>query len=193
MSIQHFFYFSFLIAAIIGCQGAKAQNVLDSLKADKIAELAADSKGYIRHIGDEAPDFFANLTTGDSLHLRDLRGKIVVLQFTASWCGVCRKEMPELEMRLWQKYKDQNFVLIGIDRDEPLEKVLSFINQTGITYPMALDPGAEIFSLFAHKEAGVTRNVVIDKEGKIAYLTRLYNEIEFTNMIAVIEALISQK
>ena len=59
-----------------------------------------------------------------------------------------------------------------------------------ITYPLALDPGADIFGLFAVKEAGVTRNIVIDQDGKIVFLTRLFEEREYQEMIRVIEKLL---
>ena len=61
-----------------------------------------------------------------SLKLSELKGSIVILQFTASWCSVCRLEMPHLEEDIWKKYKEKNVVLIGIDRDEPLETVINF-------------------------------------------------------------------
>lgn len=147
-------------------------------------------RGYLVKVGDQAPDNFElTLTDGTKTSLKALRGKIVVLQFTASWCSVCRKEMPELEKQVWQTYKDRDFVLIGVDRDEPLEKVKTFKKAMNVTYPFALDPGADIFARFAAKEAGVTRNVVIDRDGKIAFLTRLYDQKEFNTMISVIDRL----
>lgn len=148
------------------------------------------SRGYLVSIGDDAPDNFElTLTDGKKTSLKDLRGKIVVLQFTASWCSVCRREMPHLEADVWQAYKNKNVVLIGVDRDEPLEKVQKFQQDMHITYPLALDPGANIFGLFAHKQSGVTRNVVIDPAGKIVFLTRLYDPGEFSKMVHVIDNL----
>ena len=122
--------------------------------------------------------------------LSDLRDKIVVLQFTASWCSVCILEMPHLEKDVWQAFKDKGVLLIGVDRDEPLETVINFQKKIGTTYPLALDPGADIFGLFADKKSGVTRNVVIDHSGKIVFLTRLFDEQEYKEMIQVIKKLI---
>ncbi len=112
------------------------------------------------------------------------------MQFTASWCSVCRREMPHLEKEVWLPNKDKDFILIGVDFDEPLEKVMAFKKQMTITYPMALDPGAEIFSLFVKKENGVTRNVVIDQKGTIVFLTRLYDREEFEKMVVKINQLL---
>lgn len=150
------------------------------------AQKEGDDRGYIVKIGDTAPDFDVKLNNGSNFKLSEHKGKLVMLQFTASWCGVCRKEMPFIEKEIWQELKDKNFVVIGIDKDEPLEKVDEFAKQTGITYPLALDPGSAIFEKYAHKKAGVTRNVIIDSNGKIIYLTRLFNREEFDEMKKII-------
>ena len=79
-------------------------------------------------------------------------------------------------------------------KHQKLGRVLeNFQKKVGTTYPIALDPGAKHFSKFAHKNSGVTRNIVIDKNGKIAFLTRLFDKIEFQNMIDKIEFLIKGK
>ena len=81
--------------------------------------------------------------------------------------------MPFIEKDIWQKHKDNtSFALYGVDRDEPLEKVKAFAKQTKVTYPLGLDPGADIFAKYAVRNAGITRNVLIDKTGKIVMMTR---------------------
>ena len=155
--------------------------------------LADADRGYIVKTGDQAPaDFELQLTDGTKTSLKQLIGKIVILQFTASWCSVCREEMPHLEKDVWQSYKDKGLILIGVDRDEPLTKVLAFQKDMSISYPFALDPGADIFARFANKKSGVTRNVVIDRDGRIAYLTRLYDQQEFAAMVKAIDALVNK-
>ena len=148
---------------------------------------------YIVKVGDNAPGFVINETDGKSYKLSDLKGRVVMLQFTASWCSVCRTEMPFIEKEIWNELKKTGLVVIGIDRDEPIDKVIKFKKEIGVTYPLALDPGASIFSLFALKMAGVTRNVIIDRSGKIVLLTRLYKRKEFDAMKKVIYAELSIK
>lgn len=145
-----------------------------------------DNRGYIVAINDYAPDFETTLNNGTIFKLSDTKGKVVMLQFTASWCGVCRKEMPFIESEIWQELKNEDFVLVGIDRDEPMEKLNEFAAQTKISYPLGLDAGSEIFMKYAEKEAGVTRNVIINRQGKIIYMTRLFNREEFDAMKKVI-------
>ena len=150
-------------------------------------------EGYIVKVGDMAPDFTINEAGGKSYRLSDLRGKVVMLQFTASWCSVCRTEMPFIEKELWKEKKGSGLVVLGIDRDEPVEKVLKFKEDIKVTYPLALDPGADIFGLFALKEAGVTRNVIINRKGKIIFLTRLYKREEFDQMKKLIYSELAAK
>ena len=79
---------------------------------------------------------------------------------------------------------------MAIDRDEPRETALKFAKSIPITYPIGLDPHADIFALFAVREAGITRNVIIDKTGKIVFLTRLYDVKEFNKMVKVIDTML---
>ena len=150
-----------------------------------------DDRAYLVKVGDKAPDFSIKMTTGKIVKLSDLKGKVVMLQFTASWCSVCRKEMPFIERDIWQKHKNnKNFTLMAIDRDEPRETVVKFARSIPATYPFGLDSKANIFALFAAREAGITRNVIIDKTGKIVFLTRLYDVKEFNKMTKVIDELL---
>lgn len=190
---------AFLAISIVACSGQKKGTVATEAVSDSIKVVAeelavqADSTGYIVRVGEMAPDFTITLIDGKQVTLSSLRGKVVMLQFTASWCGVCRKEMPFIEKDIWLKHKDNaDFALIGIDRDEPLDKVLAFAKSTGVTYPLGLDPGADIFAKYALREAGITRNVLIDREGKIVKLTRLYNEEEFASLVQMINEMLDK-
>lgn len=156
-----------------------------------ISAQQSDNNQYLVKIGDYAPDFEMSLPSGETVKLSSLKGKVVMLQFTASWCGVCHKEMPHIEKEIWQKHKNNpDFALYGIDRDEPAATVQAFITKTGVTYPIGLDPNANIFGLYAEKEAGITRNIIIDKEGKIVMLTRLFDMDEFNRMVMLIDSLL---
>lgn len=188
----------FAILAVVcvasGCN-QKSADASETTTSDSLSvtdTAVVDDRGYKVRVGDDAPLFTTvDALSGDTVRLADLRGKVVMLQFTASWCGVCRKEMPQIESRIWQRHKnDTTFALLGIDRDEPAEKVARFVEQTGVTYPLVLDPDADIFGLYADKQAGVTRNVIIGRDGRIVMTTRLYEEKEFEHMVAVIDSLL---
>jgi peroxiredoxin len=142
-----------------------------------------ENRGFSVVIGDEAPEFTIQYLDGTEVNLSDLRGKVVMLQFTASWCKVCRKEMPYIEKEIWQMFKDnKDFVLVAIDLKEEKEKVEKFLSTQRITYPISLDPKGEIFKLYTEPNAGVTRNVLVDRDGRIAFLTRLFDEEELERL-----------
>jgi len=149
-----------------------------------------DDRGYIVNVAEKSPDFILDFPDGSQISLKDLKGQVTLLQFTASWCHVCREEMPHIEKEIWKVYKNIGLNVIGIDRDEPAEVVTSFAKEVQVTYPLALDPGADIFALFADRDSGVTRNIILGPDGKIVFLTRLFEIQEFNKMKRVIHNLL---
>ena len=145
------------------------------------------TRGYKVKVGEQVPQFSFSLLDGTPISNEALKGKVVVLQFTASWCSVCRKEMPHLETKVWQRFKNEDFIMIGIDLKEEPKKVKRFIEEMKISYPIGIDTDGSIFENFTLPNAGVTRNIVLDKKGKIIYLSRLYEEKEFKKMVETIE------
>jgi len=148
------------------------------------------NRGYKVSVGDPLPALEMNMINGEVWTNKNLGNKVVVIQFTGSWCSVCRREMPELEEKVWQEFKNEDFLLIGVDTKEPKEKVDRFIEKMEVTYPISYDSDGKIFSDFTIEGAGVTRNIVVDKNGKIVFLTRLYEEKEFNSMIQIIKTLL---
>ena len=172
------FLFLFAVSAFVVAQN-KEENVV------------VYENEYIVKVGDLAPDFTLELTDGTTFTLSEQRGKVVMLQFTAGWCGVCRKEMPFIERDIWLPHKDnEDFVLVGIDREETLEEIIPFIEKVGTTYPIAMDTNADVFASYALRQAGITRNILIDKDGKIVMLTRLFKEDEFSALVNMIDQML---
>ena len=149
-----------------------------------------DERGYIVKVGDKLPEFIMDFPDGSQLNSQDLKGKVTMIQFTASWCHVCREEMPHIEKEIWKVYKKVDLNVIGIDRDESAEIIKKFAKEVKVTYPIALDIGADIFALFADRNSGITRNIIVDPNGKIAFLTRLFDPEEFYEMKNVIHSLL---
>tara|TARA_X000001036_G_scaffold100798_2_gene94064 strand:+ start:2218 stop:2907 length:690 start_codon:yes stop_codon:yes gene_type:complete len=152
-----------------------------------------DERGYIVKTGDKIPEFVMEFPDGSQIKSEDLLGNVTMLQFTASWCSVCREEMPHIEKEIWKIYKKVGIKVIGIDRDEPAEIVKKFAKEVKVTYPIALDPEADIFALFADRNSGVTRNVIIDTDGTIVFLTRLFDPKEYLEMKKVIHSLLKNQ
>ena len=112
-------------------------------------------------------DFTLTDLTGKSWTRSDLKGKVVIVNFWATWCPPCRKEMPDLEY-LYNKFKDQGFVILAIS-DEKEETVKEFITKNNYTYPVLLDPGRKVNE--AYLMDGIPKSFIYDREGKMVAQT----------------------
>ena len=185
--MKRILYFLLLILVVASCKNSP-KGETQSTEVDTKSEVVADERGYIVKVGDMVPNIDINLLDGTSFNISELKGKVVMLQFTASWCGVCRKEMPFIERDIWNVYKDNpDFALYGIDLKESKEETEAFAAAIPVTYPLTLDLEGKSFYSFCGEGAGVTRNIILDREGKIIMLTRLFDEAEFAQMVEVID------
>ena len=126
-------------------------------------------------------DFTLTDLQGKTWHLRDLQGKVVLVNFWATWCPPCRKEMPDLQA-LYDTYKDQGLVVLAIS-DEEVGKVSPFIAERKIGYPVLLDPGRKVNELF--QVEGIPKSFVYDRDGKlVAQSIDMRTRSQFLGMLA---------
>ena len=173
------------------------KNIIASLILS-MSLTAQENRGYIVEVGDMAPNFSLKTSEKSIFNLKENRGKVIMLQFTASWCSVCLKEMPFIENEIWITHKDDDdFILLALAKDtdkrkQGIQEIQLMRDKTGATYQVESDQNSEVFNLFAEKKAGVTRNIIIDKTGKIAFLTRLFDRDEFDEMKGIIKDLLAE-
>lgn len=141
--------------------GIAAIVVALALMAVLALALAEAGRGRPK-VGDEAPDFTLEILDGDLITLSDLRGKVVLVNFWASWCDPCKDEAPGLEM-LWQAYKDEGAVFIGIDWSDSELSARKYLKDFGVTYPNGRDLGQHIAD--SYRLDGVPETYLIDKDG----------------------------
>jgi peroxiredoxin len=111
-----------------------------------------------------AEDFTLSTLDGKKLRLRDQRGKVVFVNFWATWCPPCREEMPAME-RLYQQHKNQGFVMMAVSLDGDSKVVPPFVKEHGFTFPVALDPGMDVANAYGVR--ALPSSFVIDPEGQV--------------------------
>ncbi|MBL8095632.1 MAG: TlpA family protein disulfide reductase [Anaerolineales bacterium] len=111
-----------------------------------------------------APDFPLTTFEGQTIHLADFRGKVVVLNIWASWCVPCRDEAPVLEA-IWREYKDRGVVFIGVDYADTEREARAFIAEFGVTYPNGPDLGTRIYTQY--RARGVPETYFVGKDGRL--------------------------
>lgn len=111
----------------------------------------------------EHADFTLRDLDGHDWSMKDLHGKVVVVNFWATWCPPCRKEMPSLQ-QLYTRFKDQGLVVLAIS-DEQFDKVQPFISKINVNFPVLLDPSETVHHLFDIE--GIPKTFVYDREGKL--------------------------
>ncbi len=115
-----------------------------------------------------APDFTLKDLDGNTVRLSDLRGKVVFLNFWATWCPPCRAEMPDIE-KVHQKYKDQDVVVLGIDLRESADTVRAFVEEGGYTWTFLLDTTGKVGSMY--NVSAIPTSYFVDKNGIIRAVT----------------------
>src|SRR5512142_933527 len=134
------FFFSALFAAGLCLNGAAAQAQ---------AKLNYKVIPNLEPMKDNAPtpDFTVTRPDGKKISLRDFRGKVVFLNFWASWCEPCREEMPAME-RLYEQFKDKNFVVLAVSVKDRKQDAIDFVKELKLSYPVALDPEGQVGLLY---------------------------------------------
>jgi len=120
-----------------------------------------------------APDFTLPSAAGPNLRLQEQRGSVVMLNFWATWCGPCRREMPQLN-RLYAKYRSAGFVLVGVNVDEDRAKAGGLAEQLGLKFPVVFDSAKRVSRLYRLDTMPST--VLIDRDGRVRYLHPGYHD-----------------
>ena len=120
-----------------------------------------------------APDFTLRSMDGPNLRLAEQRGRVVMVNFWATWCGPCRQEMPHLN-KLYDKYRDSGFVLLGVNIDDNARKATDLAAKLGLKFPVLLDTDKTVSRLY--DMGSMPSTVLIDRDGKVRHLHRGYRD-----------------
>ena len=174
-----------LIAMLVLLVAATAAILLLPGCGSRQKKAAAAEETALVTAGDTAPDFSVKMFGGDTVTLSALRGKVVLLNFWATWCPPCREELTRVQKDLVDRFAGRDFVFLPISRGETYETVAAFREKTGYTFPMGLDPAQAVYDKYASNY--IPRNFLIGKDGIIIEATVGYEPEEFDALIRTIE------
>ncbi|HEV7913269.1 MAG TPA: TlpA disulfide reductase family protein [Albitalea sp.] len=120
-----------------------------------------------------APDFTLRTMDGPNLRLQEQRGRVVLVNFWATWCGPCRQEMPHLN-KLYDKYRASGFVLLGVNVDDDARKAADLAAKLGLKFPVLLDTDKRVSRVYDMSAMPAT--VLIDRDGRVRHLHRGYRD-----------------
>ena len=133
-----------------------------------------------------APDFVLDSNTGKPIKLSSLKGQVVMINFWATWCGPCRKEMPLLDS-IYKQYKDKGFTLLGVNVEPDPKMANDWLKKTPVSFPVLYDVKSDVSSLY--KVTGMPTTVFIDKKGNVRVVHVSYkdgDENEYMNNIRML-------
>ena len=162
--------------------------VVSLLVLGSLARVNAQEKETLVKVGDDVPEFVVEMFDGQKINIKDLKVKIVLINFWATWCPPCQEELKRVQKEIIDRFKGKDFVFLAISREESKEQVKKFRERNGYTFPMGLDPERKIYSKFA--TATIPRNFIIDKKGKIVEIEVGYTKEAFAKMIEKLEKLL---
>jgi peroxiredoxin len=136
----------------------------------------SDSPGTLTRVGETVPDFRLASVEGKPFRAVDLRGKVIVLSFFATWCGPCQKELPQLQA-IWDEFhNDSDFRMLVVGREESDDSVKTYRQKHGFSFPLASDRDKSVYAKFASQY--IPRTYLISREGTIVYQSAGYYEAE---------------
>lgn len=150
----------------------------------------AQTETYVK-VGDKVPSFKVAMTDGRTIDIADLKGKVVLVNFWATWCGPCRSELKRVQKEVIDRFAGRDFVFLPISREEDKATVEKFLEEEGYTWVSGLDPERKIYSLFA--EGGIPRNFLIGTDGRIVLCETGYTAEKFDEMLEIIEKTLEKK
>ena len=156
---QRFWYGLIAVAILLGGAWILASRVPES-KTGVVSDgvEAAPQTGFL------APDFTLTSLDGSAVRLSDLRGKPVLINFWATWCGPCRAEMPHIQAA-FETHSDDGLIVLGVNQMESLPSVASFVQEFGLTFPIPLDDDGTASQ--AYQVRGLPKSFFVDADGVI--------------------------
>jgi peroxiredoxin len=150
-------------------------------------EKQKEANSALVTVGQEAPQFKFEIEKGKNASFKEYKGKVVLINFFATWCAPCRKELPLIQEQIWNKYKQNpKFAMLTFGREHSWEEVDKFKKDQNFQFPLLPDPTRKVYGLFATQT--IPRSFLIGEDGKIVFMTTGFEEKQFEELKSILDS-----
>jgi peroxiredoxin len=165
-----------ILIALVGCVGPGSQ--------------PTPEETTLTQVGQVAPPFQLETLGGEVFSLEEQQGKVVLVNFFATWCPPCKEELPHLEKEIWQRFQGRELAVLVVGREHTNDEIAPFMEEFGYTFPVAGDPERTAYGQYASQY--IPRNVVVGPDGTILFQSSGFEKEEFDQMIELIETTLEE-
>lgn len=183
----------FIVIVALYSDAERQQRHAEQLQNTAKVDTVVKKSEYHLHINDTVKNFTVKMINGEIIKLSDLKGKVVMVNFWATWCAPCLMEFYEFPSKIITPFKNSNFMLLPISRGESIDVVkakMKRLQKDGISFNVGIDPTENIWELFA--EGSIPKSFLIDKNGIVRYMTTGNDDSNVDKLALTIKALLTE-
>lgn len=183
----------FVVIITLNTEAERQQNRATQANGNEKADSAVENNEFLVKVNEVAPNFIVKMINGKTIKLSELKGRVVLINFWATWCAPCLMEFYDFQSKIINRYKGSDFSMLPISRGETMQNVkakMDALKKDSIDFSVGIDPDESIWKLYAKGE--IPKNILVDKNGIIRYLSTGYDDKNLDKIASIIDKLLKE-